>query len=56
MSSQESLEIKEMIAALGLKIDTIAASLKTCQSRCHVDNPPRKLRGLLRAVAALVKF
>lgn len=55
MESHE--ELKEMILAVGAKVDTILSSLKTCQSRCHVDNPPPKnrWRGLGQALLAMVR-
>ena len=57
MESQEYQEIKEMIGQLDAKVDLIGRSLKTCQSRCHVDNPPKsRWRGLGRALLAMVKF
>lgn len=61
MQSQEMEEIKEMFAALNKKMETIAKSLKSCQSHCYVDNPrvadpPGKWRGLGRALLALVRF
>jgi hypothetical protein len=57
MPSQEFVELKEMIEGLGLKVDSMTASLKKCQSHCYVDNPtPKRRWSLLRAITALVKF
>ena len=56
VESQEMNEIREMFQTLSKRLDTISSSLKSCQSRCHVDNPPGKWRGLGRALMALVKF
>jgi len=56
MPTQEFLELKEMIEAVGNKLTSIAKALQTCQSRCHVDNPPSRWRGLGRALLALAKF
>ena len=56
MYSQEYRELKEMIEAVDHKLETILSSLKTCQGRCHVDNPPRnKWRGLGQALMAMLK-
>jgi hypothetical protein len=33
------LEWKEAMKQQNLKLDTMIASLKSCQSRCHVNNP-----------------
>jgi len=56
MSTQEYQELKDMIESVGSRIDTILNSLKACQSRCHVDNPPTShWRGIGRALLALVK-
>jgi hypothetical protein len=56
MSTQEYQELKDMIESVGSRIDTILTSLRACQSRCHVDNPPASgWRGLGRALLALVK-
>jgi hypothetical protein len=56
MQSQEYRELKEMIEAQGNTLKTILTSLKTCQSRCHVDNPPSRWRGLGRAIMAMIRF
>ena len=56
MQSQEMEEIKFMFETLNNKMETIAKSLKSCQSHCYVDNPPGKWRGLGRALLALVRF
>lgn len=67
MSSNEVSDLREMIRKLDLKIDSvdeknvdmnnklniIMRNLSKCQSRCHVDNPPGRWRGLGRAIAAL---
>jgi hypothetical protein len=51
-----------MITALDQKMTTMMTSLKACQSRCYVDNPPPsasqsgRWRGLGRALAAMIKF
>lgn len=56
MDSQEYRELKEMIGAVDGKVEGILTSLKTCQSRCHVDNPPTsRWRELGRALLALVR-
>lgn len=55
MSSQEYSELREMIETIGQQQELILSSLKTCQGRCHVDNPPGKLRGLGRAIASLFR-
>jgi hypothetical protein len=51
-----------MITALDQKMTTIMTSLKACQSRCYVDNPPPsasrtgRWRGLGRALITMIKF
>ena len=54
--SQEFIELKEMIELVDRKSNVILNSLKTCQSRCHVDNPVGKWRGFGRALMALLRF
>ena len=56
MPTQDVTELKEMIEAVGQQVARIGEALKTCQSRCHVDNPPSRWRGLGRALLALVKI
>jgi len=62
VDSQEYRELKEMITALDQKMTTIMTSLKACQSRCYVDNPPPsasrtgRWRGLGRALITMIKF
>lgn len=40
MIEQLGLEFKEFSTGIDSKFDTISKSLKSCQSRCHVANPP----------------
>ncbi len=56
MPTQEFLELKEMIDAVDQKVTTMIDSLKRCQIRCIVDNPPGKWRSLGRALLALLRF
>ena len=58
MESQEYKELRELVGAVDDKVERILSSLKTCQSRCHVDNPPSKSRwrGLGRALLAMIKL
>jgi len=56
MQSPEYRELKDMIEAQGNTLKIILNSLKTCQSRCHVDNPPSRWRGLGRAIMAMIRF
>jgi len=56
MQTQEYRELKEMIDAQGKTLQTILTALKSCQSRCHVDNPPSRWRGLGRALVAMIRF
>lgn len=51
---QEIRELKDMVSGIGKMVLTIRDSLKRCQSRCHVDNPPGRWRCLGRALRALV--
>ena len=41
------------MVALDTKMDLMLNSLKRCQTRCHVDNPPGRWRGLGRAILGL---
>ena len=43
----------EKMAGLDAKMDLMMSSLKKCQARCHVDNPPGRWRGLGRAIVRL---
>jgi hypothetical protein len=52
--NREIRELKDMVASVARTVITIKDSLRTCQSRCHVDNPPGRWRGLYRALRALV--
>jgi hypothetical protein len=54
MPTQEFHELKEIVDRIEGKIDMMGASLKICQSHCHVDNPPRGLKRFFRALTALV--
>jgi hypothetical protein len=56
MSTQEYSELREMIETVGRKQELILSSLKKCQGRCHVDNPPGRWTGLGRALMALFGF
>ncbi len=56
MPTHEFTELKEMIEAVGQQVARIGEALVKCQSRCHVDNPPSRWRGLGRALLALVKI
>ena len=56
MPTQEYLELKEMIQAVDGRTTQILEALKGCQSRCHVDNPPGRWRGLGRALLTLIRF
>ena len=53
---KELEEIKGMFEQLMGEVDTIHKSLKSCQSRCHVDNPPTRWKGFLRAFTTLFKI
>jgi hypothetical protein len=52
MSSHEIEELQVLIGQLHTKMDLMLRSLKSCQGRCHVDNPPGRWRGLGRALTA----
>jgi hypothetical protein len=40
MIKQLGLEVQELSRGVNDKFDTISSSLKSCQSHCHVANPP----------------
>lgn len=42
----------KLLEGLVKTLETIRSSLRRCQARCHVDNPPGRWRGLGRALAA----
>jgi hypothetical protein len=54
MSTQEIHELKEIIERIEGKVDLMGISLKNCQSRCHVDNPPKGWRKIFRSLSSLV--
>jgi hypothetical protein len=45
----------KILEGLGRTLETIRTSLKRCQARCHVDNPPGRWRVLGRALAAFFR-
>jgi hypothetical protein len=69
MSAPEIEELRTKMTALDRKIDDqqemmkgldrtlgiILASLRKCQRRCHVDNPPGRWRTLGRAIVEMFK-
>jgi len=40
MIQQLGLEVQELSRGVNEKFETISTSLKSCQSHCHVANPP----------------
>jgi len=44
---------KDTVNKLAAKMSIIHNSLRACQQRCHVDNPPGRWRNLGRAVKVL---
>jgi hypothetical protein len=48
-------EFHDLVEPLPRTLDLIMRSLGKCQSRCHVDNPPGRWRGLGRALASLFR-
>lgn len=56
MDSKEYVELKDMIQAVDRRTTLILRSLERCQSRCYVDNPPGRWRGLGRALLALIRI
>ena len=56
MPSQELNELKDMIIELHAEIRLMRTSLKSCQSRCYVENPTGRWRELGRALMALIRF
>lgn len=50
------MELKEMIESIDQKVTTMLSSLKNCQSRCIVDNPPSRWRALGQAIVAVIKL
>ena len=54
MQSREFDELKAIVDRIEGKVDTMVASLKSCQAHCYVDNPPRGWRRLLKSMSSLV--
>ena len=54
MPSQEFHELKEIVDRIEGKVDLMVTSLKNCQSRCHVANPPRGFKRFFKALTSLV--
>jgi hypothetical protein len=54
MPSQEFHELKEIVDRIEGKVDTMVESLKKCQSRCHIDNPPRGFKRFFKSLTGLV--
>jgi len=46
---------QEIMQGLDRTLRIILSSLKKCQKRCHVDNPPGRWRSLGRAIVAMFK-
>lgn len=45
----------KLLEGLVRTLETIRSSLRRCQARCHVDNPPGRWRSLGRALAAFFR-
>jgi hypothetical protein len=54
MPTQEFLEIKEIVDRIEGKVDLMVVSLKNCQSRCHVDNPPKGWKRFFKSLSSIV--
>jgi hypothetical protein len=54
MQSREFDELKEIVDRIEGKVDTMVVSLKSCQSRCHIDNAPKGWRRFFRSLTSLV--
>lgn len=56
MQSREFEDLKAIVDRIEGKVDTMVVSLKSCQSRCYIDNPPKGWRRLFKSLSALVFF
>jgi hypothetical protein len=54
MQSPEFHELKDIVDRIESKVDTMVESLKRCQSRCHIDNPPHGLKRLFKSFTSIV--
>jgi hypothetical protein len=56
MQSREFDELKAIVDRIEGKVDTMVISLKSCQTRCYVDNPPKGWRRFFKSMTSLVLF
>lgn len=56
MQSREFEDLKVIVDRIECKVDTMATSLKSCQARCYVDNPPKGWRRFFKSLSALLLF
>lgn len=54
MPSSEFEELKAIVDRIEGKVDTMVLSLKSCQSHCHIDNPPKGWKRFFKSLAAVV--
>ena len=54
MISPEYLDLKDCVVRIEAKVDTMVKSLKSCQERCHIDNPKKGWRRFFRSLSSLV--
>jgi hypothetical protein len=54
MPTPEYHDLKEIVDRIEQKVDIMTASLRSCQARCHVDNPPRGWKRIFKSLTAFV--
>lgn len=54
MPTQEFHELKEIVDRIEGKVDLMVKSLRTCQSHCHVANPPRGWRRFFKSLTSFI--
>jgi hypothetical protein len=54
MQSREFDELKVIVDRIEGKVDTMVISLKKCQGRCHVENPPKGWRRWFKSLSSFI--
>lgn len=54
MQSREFDELKAIVDRIEGKVDTMVTSLKSCQARCYVDNPPKGWRRIFKSISTFL--
>jgi hypothetical protein len=54
MHTREFDELKSIVDRIEGKVDTMVISLKNCQARCHVENPPKGWRRFFKSIPSFL--